>query len=112
MAAGRPVAVIVCPGVRGYQAVLDSVPGALISSARTDIPLARRKGPAMSVLHLHPGRLARRALPLALLAAVACGRAGRPAFDQAIDGLFAAGYPQALESYFCSLGTDPELGFR
>ncbi|MGE5741135.1 MAG: M28 family peptidase [Candidatus Aminicenantes bacterium RBG_16_66_30] len=66
----------------------------------------------MSILHPHPGRFAPLALPLALLAALACGRAGRPSFDQAIDGLFAAGYPQALESYFCSLGTDPELGFR
>jgi hypothetical protein len=47
-----------------------------------------------------------------LLAGPACRRAGPPSFDQAVDALFAQGYPQALESYFCSLGTDPELGFR
>ena len=59
-----------------------------------------------------PRRLARRALPIVLLTALACGRARHPSFDQAIDALFAQGYPQALESYFCSLGTNPELGFR
>jgi aminopeptidase YwaD len=34
------------------------------------------------------------------------------AFDQAVDKLVADGVPQALETYFCSLGTNPELGFR
>ncbi len=57
-------------------------------------------------------RPARRILPVVLLAALACGPAGPPSFDQAIDALFAKGYPQGLESYFCSLGTDAELGFR
>lgn len=57
-------------------------------------------------------RVARRALPVVLLAALACGPAGPPSFDQSIDALFTTGYPQALESYFCSLGTDAELGFR
>lgn len=33
-------------------------------------------------------------------------------FDRAIDRLFAQGYPQALEEYFVSLGTNPDLGFR
>ena len=33
-------------------------------------------------------------------------------FDQAVDALFAEGFPQKLETYFCSLGTNPELGFR
>ena len=33
-------------------------------------------------------------------------------FDRAVDELFERGYPQALEEYFCSLGTNPELGFR
>lgn len=33
-------------------------------------------------------------------------------FDEALDELFAKGYPQQLESYFCSLGTNPDLGFR
>jgi aminopeptidase YwaD len=42
----------------------------------------------------------------------ACRRATSPTFDQAIDTLFAQGYPQALETYLCSLGTNPELGFR
>ena len=59
-----------------------------------------------------PRRLARRALLIVLLTALACGRARHLSFDQAIDALFAQGYPQALESYFCSLGTNPELGFR
>lgn len=52
------------------------------------------------------------ALPIALLAALACGRAGRVSFDQAIDGLFAKGFPQGLEAFFCAQGTNPELGFR
>jgi hypothetical protein len=51
-------------------------------------------------------------LLLAALLAPACSRADRPSFDQAVDKLFAQGYPQALESYFCSLGTNPNLGFR
>src|SRR5512135_509738 len=34
------------------------------------------------------------------------------AFDKAVDKLVAAGFPQGLEAYFCSLGTNPELGFR
>jgi len=34
------------------------------------------------------------------------------AFCKALDELFAQGYPQQLESYFCSLGTNSELGFR
>lgn len=34
------------------------------------------------------------------------------AFEKAIDELFAQGYPQRLEEYFCSLGTNPDLGFR
>jgi Iap family predicted aminopeptidase len=51
-------------------------------------------------------------LLLAALLAPACSPAGRPSFDQAVDKLFAQGYPQALEAYFCSLGTNPALGFR
>ena len=66
----------------------------------------------MSAFDLDAGRFARRALPIVLLAVLAGGCARRPSFDQAIDGLFAHGYPQALESYFCSLGTNDELGFR
>src|SRR5512135_2306092 len=34
------------------------------------------------------------------------------AFDKAVDKLVAAGFPQGLETYFCSLGTNPDLGFR
>jgi Iap family predicted aminopeptidase len=52
------------------------------------------------------------ALSLLLLAAAACRPAGRSSFDAAVDALFAKGYPQGLETYFCSLGTNPELGFR
>ena len=33
-------------------------------------------------------------------------------FEQEIDRLFAEGYPQKLETYFCSLGSNPDLGFR
>lgn len=33
-------------------------------------------------------------------------------FDQALDRIFAKGYPQALEKYFVALGTNPDLGFR
>jgi Iap family predicted aminopeptidase len=51
-------------------------------------------------------------LLLAALLAPACSRADHPSFDQAVDRLFAQGYPQALEAYFCSLGTNPALGFR
>ncbi|MCX6570508.1 MAG: M28 family peptidase [Candidatus Aminicenantes bacterium] len=51
-------------------------------------------------------------LLLTALLAPACSPAGRPSFDQAVDKLFAQGYPQALEAYFCSLGTSPALGFR
>ena len=37
---------------------------------------------------------------------------GTAAFDKAVDKLFAEGYPQGLVTYFCSLGTNPDLGFR
>ena len=37
---------------------------------------------------------------------------GTAAFDRAVDKLFAEGYPQGLVTYFCSLGTNPDLGFR
>jgi len=33
-------------------------------------------------------------------------------FDRALDKLFQQGYPQGLEEYFVSLGTNPDLGFR
>jgi hypothetical protein len=33
-------------------------------------------------------------------------------YDQAADKLFSQGFPQKLETYFCSLGTNPDLGFR
>lgn len=33
-------------------------------------------------------------------------------YDQSIDDLWAKNYPQSLESYFNSLGTNPDLGFR
>ena len=35
-----------------------------------------------------------------------------PPWDQALDGLFAAGYPQSLDAYLAGLGTNDELGFR
>jgi hypothetical protein len=47
-------------------------------------------------------------LPTAAVAAPdATGR-----FDRAIDRLIDKGYPQGLEEYFVSLGTNPDLGFR
>ncbi|MFC1792801.1 M28 family peptidase [Planctomycetota bacterium] len=33
-------------------------------------------------------------------------------FCNAVDELFTKGYPKELENYFCTLGTNPELGFR
>lgn len=48
----------------------------------------------------------------ALVLTPACARPDRPSFDQAVDKLFSQGYPQALENTFCSLGTNPALGFR
>jgi len=54
-------------------------------------------------------------LPLVLLAlGLSCSRAPdrAAAFDRAVDTLFAEGFPQTLEAYFCSLGTNPDLGFR
>lgn len=33
-------------------------------------------------------------------------------FDKSVDRLLARGYPQRIENYLCSLGTNPDLGFR
>ncbi|MEN6311481.1 MAG: M20/M25/M40 family metallo-hydrolase [Acidobacteriota bacterium] len=51
---------------------------------------------------------------LLLVAGASCAKTPRDvaAFDRAVDGLFAQGSPLELETYFCSLGTNPELGFR
>jgi hypothetical protein len=49
---------------------------------------------------------------LTLILTPACAPADNPPFDRAVDKLFAQGYPQALEAYFCSLGTNAVLGFR
>ena len=35
-----------------------------------------------------------------------------PPWDQALDGLFAAGYPQSIDAYLAGLGTNDDLGFR
>src|SRR5512139_1297308 len=56
-----------------------------------------------------PRRAALLAACLSILGS-GCGRPG--SFDQAVDRLFAKGYPQELETAFCAFGTDPELGFR
>jgi Iap family predicted aminopeptidase len=57
-----------------------------------------------------------RLLPVALLLAAAFASCGGPdettAFDKAVDQLFAEGYPRGLVETFCSLGTNPDLGFR
>jgi len=49
-----------------------------------------------------------------LLPWLSCAKAPRDvaAFDRAVDGLAAQGYPKELETHFCSLGTNPDLGFR
>ena len=49
---------------------------------------------------------------LIVLPAPADDTIGSAAFDRAVDKLFAEGYPQGLVTYFCSLGTNPDLGFR
>ncbi len=46
---------------------------------------------------------------LLLLPAVA---QARPSFGQALDRLFAQGYPQTVDRHIASLGTNPILGFR
>jgi hypothetical protein len=51
-------------------------------------------------------------LVLLLLPTVALAGTPEEDFDRALDQLYAEGYPQALEEYFVSLGTNPELGFR
>jgi len=49
-----------------------------------------------------------------LIPSLSCSKApdSAVAFDQAVEKLFAQGFPQTLETYFCSLGTNPDLGFR
>lgn len=46
-------------------------------------------------------------LPTAVLAKTTPAK-----FDKALDKLYQQGYPQSLEEYFVTLGTNPELGFR
>jgi Iap family predicted aminopeptidase len=50
-------------------------------------------------------------LVLALLLVPTAAQA-KPSFDQALDQVFAQGYPQTVDSYVASLGTNPQLGFR
>jgi aminopeptidase YwaD len=61
---------------------------------------------------LRPALLALTAILIGLWPGGACRSGARPSFDAAVDVLFAKGFPQELEAYFCSLGTNPELGFR
>jgi len=51
---------------------------------------------------------------LVLIPLTTCSKApdASEKFDQAADALFAQGSPQELETHFCSLGTNPDLGFR
>lgn len=51
-------------------------------------------------------------LLLLLLPAAAFAKATPTKFDKALDKLYQQGYPQDLEEYFVSLGTNPALGFR
>jgi hypothetical protein len=66
----------------------------------------------MSVPDPRLRRLGFLVLILALGGSPACRPGGRASFDASVDDLFAKGYPRELETYFCSLGTNPELGFR
>ena len=61
-------------------------------------------------------RLALFVLPLCLLLLlllpVAAQAAPKPTFDQAIDQLYAQGYPQAIDNHLFTMpGTNPQLGF-
>ena len=51
-------------------------------------------------------------LLLLVLAPVTQAKSNPAKFDRAVDRLFSQGSPQALEKYFVSLGTNPDLGFR
>ena len=51
-------------------------------------------------------------LLLLLLPTAALAKSSPAKFDRAVDRLFQQGYPQELEQYFVSLGTNPDLGFR
>jgi Zn-dependent M28 family amino/carboxypeptidase len=51
-------------------------------------------------------------LLLLLLPTAALAKSSPAKFDRALDKLFQQGYPQELEQYFVSLGTNPDLGFR
>jgi hypothetical protein len=51
-------------------------------------------------------------LLLLLLPTAALAKSSPAKFDRAVDRLFQQGYPQNLEQYFVSLGTNPDLGFR
>jgi len=47
-----------------------------------------------------------------LLLLPATAFAATPTYDQAVDQLIAQNYPLDVNSYLCSLGTNPDLGFR
>ena len=51
-------------------------------------------------------------LLLLLLPTATLAKSSPAKFDRALDKLFRQGYPQHLEEYFVSLGTNPDLGFR
>ena len=51
-------------------------------------------------------------LLLLLLPTAALAKTTPARFDKALDKLYQQGYPQALEEYFVSLGTNADLGFR
>jgi hypothetical protein len=61
---------------------------------------------------LRSGLVTLTAILIGLSSGAACRSGARPSFDAAVDALSAKGFPQELEAYFCSLGTNPELGFR
>jgi len=51
-------------------------------------------------------------MSLLLLLLVPATAVAKPSFDKAIDKLIKHGYPQKIEDYLTSLGTNPEYGFR
>lgn len=71
------------------------------------VPAARVKGVLLKRLPLFVFAIA-----IMLLLLPASATAAKPSFGQAIDHLFAHGYPQAIDNHLATMpGTNPQLGF-